>query len=96
MRISTLSILVTVVFLASCQKAESPAEPAVENIGQPEVAVRQEPKAAPEDIPSSYDIYAKDRLTADLDPLSDNQTQMIRLLIDASKILDELFWLQAY
>ena len=96
MRISTLSILVTVVFLASCQKAESPAEPAVENIGQPEVAVRQEPKAAPEDIPSRYDINATVRLNADLDHLSDNHKQIIRLINEASKIMDELFWLQAY
>ncbi|TDR22665.1 dipeptidyl-peptidase 3 family protein [Marinicella litoralis] len=40
--------------------------------------------------------YAKFRLTADLSHLSDNQRNMLPLLIDAAKIMDELFWLQSY
>ncbi|MDH3588017.1 MAG: Zn-dependent hydrolase [Gammaproteobacteria bacterium] len=43
-----------------------------------------------------FDIYAPVRLSADLSELSDNQRIMIRLLIGAAKIMDELFWLQAY
>ena len=42
------------------------------------------------------EIYADVALTADLSHLSDNQRQMIRLLIDASVIMDDLFWRQAY
>ena len=42
------------------------------------------------------DIYADFTLTADLDHLSDNQHEMIGLLIDASQIMDDLFWRQAY
>ncbi|UTA47125.1 Zn-dependent hydrolase [Simiduia sp. 21SJ11W-1] len=43
-----------------------------------------------------FDIYANYTLTADLSHLSSNQRQMISLLIDASKIMDDLFWAQAY
>jgi len=42
------------------------------------------------------DIYAEFTLTANLESLSDNQRAMIKLLIDASQIMDDLFWRQAY
>lgn len=40
--------------------------------------------------------YTTVRLTADLDHLTDNQKEMVRTLIEASKIMDELFWYEAY
>ncbi len=59
-----------------------------------------------QDKPTSYELLAeaKDRLniyysvdlTGDLAKYSDNQREMLGLLIDASKIMDNLFWLQAY
>ncbi len=42
------------------------------------------------------DIYFPVALTADLAHLSDNQKEMLKLLIDASVIMDNLFWAQAY
>ena len=42
------------------------------------------------------DIYKEVTLTADLSHLSTNQKKMLGLLIDASKIMDDLFWQQAY
>ncbi|MCF6216232.1 MAG: hypothetical protein L3J58_08660 [Emcibacter sp.] len=42
------------------------------------------------------DIYTDYTLTSDLSHLSDNQKQMISLLIDASVIMDDLYWQQAY
>jgi len=45
---------------------------------------------------SRLDIYKPVTLTADLSHLSDNQKQMIVLLIEASDIIDELFWQQAF
>ena len=42
------------------------------------------------------DIYKEVTLTTDLSHLSTNQKQMLALLIDASKIMDDLFWLQAF
>jgi len=41
-------------------------------------------------------IYVPVKLTSDLSHLSSNQKQMVSLLIDASKIMDDLFWKQAY
>jgi hypothetical protein len=40
--------------------------------------------------------YATVRLTSDLGRLTPNQRQMVGLLIEASQVMDELFWLQAY
>jgi hypothetical protein len=42
------------------------------------------------------DIYADFTLTADLSELTDGQKTMIGLLIDASQIMDDLYWRQAY
>lgn len=42
------------------------------------------------------DIYKEVTLTADLSHLSSNQKEMLKLLIDASKIMDDLFWQQAF
>ncbi|MFD2632181.1 dipeptidyl-peptidase 3 family protein [Idiomarina piscisalsi] len=42
------------------------------------------------------DIYTPYELTSDLSHLSDNQKKMVSLLIDASTIMDELFWKQAF
>jgi len=42
------------------------------------------------------EVYADFRLTADLSDLSDDQIQMIEILIDAAQIMDDLFWRQSY
>jgi hypothetical protein len=42
------------------------------------------------------EIYAEFTLTADLGHLSDEQKQMIVLLIEASEVMDDLFWRQSY
>ncbi|MFC7049607.1 dipeptidyl-peptidase 3 family protein [Emcibacter nanhaiensis] len=42
------------------------------------------------------DIYAPYTLTADLSAYSDNQKEMLKILISASETMDELYWLQAY
>jgi hypothetical protein len=42
------------------------------------------------------EIYADFTLTADLDHLSDEQKQMVALLIDAAQIMDDLFWRQSF
>ena len=41
-------------------------------------------------------IYAPYTLTTDLSTFSDNQKEMLKLLISASRTMDELFWRQAY
>ena len=42
------------------------------------------------------EIYADFALTADLSVLSERQRDMIAILIEASEIIDDLFWRQAY
>ena len=46
--------------------------------------------------PVRPEIYAPVTLTADLAPLSAKEREMVSLFIEASIIMDELFWRQAY
>ncbi|MCF6436814.1 Zn-dependent hydrolase [Pseudoalteromonas sp. MMG022] len=46
--------------------------------------------------PSRLDIYTQVTLNTDLSHLSDNQKQMVAKLIDASKLMDDLFWKQSF
>jgi len=75
-----MGVLILLAAVASCG-TEAPPEP----VTQPLVTVKPRPE-----------IYADFRLTADLSHLSDDQLEMIRILIDASKIMDELFWRQSF
>ncbi len=68
------------VALVSCS-AEGPGETT------PEPLVTVEPRP---------DIYSEFTLTADLSYYTDGQRRMIALLIEASQIMDDLFWKQAY
>ena len=80
-RSGAIAVIIAFVYgLASCAP-----EPAPESGFQPLEVVTPRPE-----------IYADFTLTADLSELTDNQRQMIRLLIDASQIMDDLFWRQAY
>jgi hypothetical protein len=72
--------LCLLVLLASCG-GEAP----------PEVVIEPSQTVAPRP-----EIFAEFTLTADLSPLTDGQREMIGLLIDASVIMDDLFWRQAY
>jgi hypothetical protein len=58
----------------------------------------QTPSTSPELLiaPSRLDIYYPVELTADLSAYSDNQKIMLSLLIDASEIMDDIFWQQAF
>jgi len=87
-----LSILCLFGFLTACQQAESPAV-----AEQPETQSAAPPPADMSAAKNSrFDIYATVRLSADLGGLSDRQKQMIPILIEASKIMDDLYWKQAY
>lgn len=41
-------------------------------------------------------MYEKVKLTTDVSQLTSNEKKMLPLLIEAAKIMDDLFWLQAY
>jgi hypothetical protein len=76
----TTIICLVAVFLTSCG-AEAPPEVAVE---------------APGTVTPRPEIYAEFTLTADLSVLTEDQRAMIGILIEASQIMDDLFWKQAY
>ncbi|MCB0548603.1 MAG: hypothetical protein KDD19_13565, partial [Phaeodactylibacter sp.] len=48
------------------------------------------------DIDQRLAKYVPVRLTTDVGQLSDKQKQMIPVLIEAARIMDELFWYEAY
>ncbi|MBB6522845.1 dipeptidyl-peptidase 3 family protein [Pseudoteredinibacter isoporae] len=54
-----------------------------------------EPQLLPE-FKDRLDIYQEVTLNSDLSHLSANQKKMLAVLIDASKIMDDLFWQQAF
>ncbi|WP_144394867.1 dipeptidyl-peptidase 3 family protein [Pleionea sediminis] len=98
-KLITLATAITLA-LSGCQKKESSDETKSADT-QASQSITSDKKASPEGLyqPISterFDIYADFKLTADLSKLSDNQKRMISLLIDASKIMDDLFWQQAY
>ncbi|AKE51843.1 dipeptidyl-peptidase 3 family protein [Kangiella geojedonensis] len=70
------------------------------NISEGALASEEKAETSSEEIDkqdySRFDIYAPFTLTSDLSHLSDNQREMIALLIDAGKIMDNLFWKQAF
>ena len=55
-----------------------------------------EPSSADMLAPVRPEIYADFTLVSDLRSLSDNQRKMLVLLIDASEIMDDLYWQQAF
>jgi hypothetical protein len=63
--------------------------------GADEATMAQDPKAAAT-VPARPEIYAPFTLTADLAGLTDKERRMLGLFIDASAIMDDLFWRQAY
>ena len=76
----TAHLLLPAMLLAACG-AETPDEAVV---------------SATEAVEPRPEIYAEFELTADLGHLSNSQRQMIAVLIEASKIMDDLFWRQAW
>jgi len=88
-----VSALLLTGLLSACEKdtpavSETPADAAP--VETPVVA------SVEAETPSRFDIYAEVGLTTDLSHLSDNQRQMVGLLIDAAKITDDIFWQQVW
>ncbi|MFY8283964.1 dipeptidyl-peptidase 3 family protein [Pseudoalteromonas sp. SSMSWG5] len=92
-KISQALILSGAVFLGAC--SEQPATSSEAKPTTEQSAKENNPQLINIDR-NRLDIYTDFTLTSDLSHLSDNQKQMIGKLIDASKIMDELFWRQAF
>ncbi len=94
MRYSTLFLALAIagaVSVSACSPAEKTSQP-----------VASASTESPSDVTlipafeKRLDIYQSVDLTADLSSLTDNQRTMLGKLIDASKIMDDLFWQQAF
>ena len=79
-----LTALASSLLFAGCSEPQSPQS--TTQTTAPELLVND----------SRLGIYHQVQLTADLSHLSDNQKQMLSKLIDASEIMDDLFWKQAF
>jgi hypothetical protein len=94
LNLTRLFVIATLLVLTACQQAESPAPEAP--AGAAAEPVEQPAGEAVPEQSSRFEIYATVRLTTDLSHLSERQRQMIPLLINASKIMDGLFWQQSF
>lgn len=96
----SIAILFVVLAAAGCGR-EEPADEAASGTPAETGSPTQQAASEAEDDRLAYvkdrlDIYKPVELTADLGGLSDDQRAMLVKLIDASKIMDNLFWRQAY
>ncbi|MBE0458322.1 Zn-dependent hydrolase [Pseudoalteromonas sp. KG3] len=94
-KISQALILSGAVFLSACSEQASTSKTSAD-VATP---VTQTQVGGPQLInadASRLDIYTDFSLTTDLSHLSDNQKALVAKLIDASKIMDDLFWRQAF
>ena len=84
-------ILATITTLTACNNEPNSSGSTAETLAKKQTS----PQLLPE-FANRLDIYKEVTLSADLDHLSSNQKKMLGLLIDASKIMDDLFWQQAF
>ena len=86
-KLISLSLVCTLSAVVGC---EGPAEPS------PPVEVKEAQEVVQDTNQPRPDVYAEFSLGADLSALSAGQRQMLVLFIEASQIMDDLFWRQAY
>lgn len=48
------------------------------------------------EIQKKVDAYVPFKLTADISHLSDNEKEMLKLLFETAKLMDDIFWMQNY
>ncbi len=91
----SIQMIAVLAVVAGCQQETPPSDaqqaggPAVESAADSAVNEALIP-------PERLEIYAPVELTSDLGALSTRQRQMLQRLIEASRIMDGLFWRQAY
>ncbi|MBU3021003.1 Zn-dependent hydrolase [Aestuariibacter sp. A3R04] len=82
------TLTASAIALTACSPAQQPSA------DSPSGPARSEPGLLI--APSRLDIYREVELNSDLSGLSENQKAMLGLFIDASSIMDDLFWQQAF
>ena len=88
-----LLVLVSILLMSSCQTTTQES-PDVDAATLTELYDwSQTPSTPTQELLSKYTPFA---LTTDLSQLSGNQQKMVKILIEASSYMDELFWYDAY
>jgi len=105
-RASGLSVVVVVMSVACAACTAGPATVAPAPAAPGDTAATSAAPAAAETAsaeapaaslaPVRPEIYASFRLTSGLSSLRENERRMLRFFIDAARIMDDLFWQQAY
>ena len=92
--ISAITLVVCSTLVSSCNK------PVNDNVQIPQIVDLSADKnmglSLVKDYENRLNIYFPVTLSADISHLSVNQKQMLAVLIDASVIMDDLFWQQAF
>jgi hypothetical protein len=92
--ISAIALVVCSTLVLSCNK------PANDETNSPTIAAKSLEKDIAFSLIEGYEnrlnIYFPVTLSADISHLSNNQKQMLAVLIEASVIMDDLFWKQAF
>lgn len=94
--IALASMMALAFTITACQQKPTPQPSVVDNSA---TSSGQAADAGADEMlisASRLNIYAPVELTADLGHLSATQIEMLTLLIEASSIMDDLFWFQAY
>ncbi len=82
----TIRLMFAILIFAIAACSPQPKEPISE----------EESSSEPSKMQTLLSNYTTFKLTADLSHLSENQKEMIKVLIDAAKIMDDMFWYEAY
>ena len=82
-----LGLVSILLVLVGCEGPAEQSAPIETNVAEEFVQATSEPRP---------DVYAEFSLNAELSTLSDGQRLMLVLMIEASQIMDDLFWRQAY
>jgi Peptidase family M49 len=84
-------LLLVAAVLGACNGAENGPD-----AGPAEASGESREAERPAAVEPRPEIYANFPLTADLSALSEQQRQMLVLLVEASNVMDDLFWRQAF
>ncbi len=84
-------LFVSLFLIISCKQEKKTTEKTIKNTKKNMQSDSESTKIA-----KKLNQYVKVELTTDVSKLSDNEKKMIPLLIEAVKIMDELFWYQTY
>ena len=86
-KLISLSLVSMLIVAVGCEGPAEQSAPVASNVVEEVVQAANEPRP---------DVYADFSLATDLSALNEGQRQMLVLFIEASQIMDDLFWRQAY